>query len=561
MVDKVTVPYLWEIITLLLAAVTIAPLFKKIKLSPVLGYLTAGAVVGPFALGYVNDLTRIQNVAELGVVFLLFVIGLELPIERLKVMRRFVFGLGALQVVLTMLVISGLAMIIGFDIAPALVIGGALSLSSTALVVQLLSERGELNQQHGRKVFSILLFQDLAVVPLLTMTILLGAADEGNVLVTIVTALGKAILAIGGIVLFGFYALRPIYKFFSDIDNHELFTAATMLIVLGLSAVTGYLGLSMALGAFLAGMMIAETEYRHQVERDILPFQGLLLGLFFMSIGMMIDFTILVEQARTIIIGIFGLMLLKGVLVYALAKGYGLSNVVSFRGAVLLAQGGEFAFVIIKVAMGNALLDSQTSQTILIMVTMSMALTPIFVALATKLVCSGTGATSIALDKLSARTADLQNHIIIAGFGRVGKTVATILSAQNVPHVALDLDQKHVDEAEKGDLPVYNGNACDLATLEAVGADRAAAAVITIDAPKAAREVMALLQKNFPHLQVFVRAKDEVDAQELMALGAAGCVPEVMGSSVELGKLVSRTYQQYTDRNQQFQLPKTKKKE
>jgi monovalent cation:H+ antiporter-2, CPA2 family len=542
--SKVNIPFLHESLILLTAAVTIAPLFKAAKLSPVLGYLVAGALIGPYALGFINDAERVQQVAELGVVFLLFLIGLELPLERLKVMRRLVFGLGGLQVTLTTLLIAGVALACGFDIGQAVVIGGALALSSTALVVQLLSERHELATSHGRASFAVLLCQDLAVVPLLAMTILLGTATAGDadvsILGTLSMALGKGIVAVVGMIVFGRYALRPLYRYFAHFGSDEVFTAATLLLVLGVSLATGQMGLSMALGAFLAGVMIAETEFRHQVEIEIRPFQGLLLGLFFMGVGMSIDFSAVIRNAGTLAALVVGLMVLKGLMIYILARGFSLSNICALRTGLILAQGGEFAFVLLQVAATGGVLPVPVQQLLLITVTFSMALTPLLMAVAAKLsahrVTDHTAAMQ--LDAIAEDTHDLRGHVIIAGFGTFGKTVASMLARHEVPYLALDTNARVVSQASQQGLPVYYGSAGRLELLEAIGADRAAAVIVTLDSPAQVRKVLDVAGHNFPGLRVLARAKDLEDADSLMKAGAFAGIPEGYDGSVAMGRAV-----------------------
>ena len=540
--SKVNVPFLNEALILLLAAVTIAPLFKKAKLSPVLGYLVAGALIGPYAFGFIDDTARVQHVAELGVVFLLFLIGLELPLERLKVMRRLVFGLGGLQVILTTLLIAGVALAFKFTVAESVVIGGALALSSTALVIQLLSERHELATSHGRASFAVLLCQDLAVVPLLAMTILLGKTMAGDADVsifgTLMSALGKGVLAVVGMIVFGRYALRPLYRYFAHIGSDELFTAATLLIVLGVSMVTGHLGLSMALGAFLAGVLIAETEFRHQVEVEIKPFQGLLLGLFFMGVGMGIDFSVVARNAATIAGLVFGLMLLKGMMIYALARGFSLSNTCALRTGLILSQGGEFAFVLLQVASAGNILSANTEQILLITVTFSMALTPLLMAVAAKLSAHRVADhnASMQLDAIAEDTHDLRGHVIIAGFGMFGKTVASMLARQDIPYIALDTDARIVTQANQQGLPVYYGSAGRLELLEAVGADRASAVIVTLEGATQVRKVLDVIRHNFPELKVLARARDLEDADALMKAGAFAGIPEGYDGSVAMGR-------------------------
>jgi CPA2 family monovalent cation:H+ antiporter-2 len=365
------------------------------------------------------------------------------------------------------------------------------------------------------------------------------------VLGTLLTAFGKAIGAIVFIVLFGRYALRPLYKYFASAKNNEIFTAASLLVVLGLSAITGFMGLSMALGAFLAGMMIAETEYRHQVEINILPFSGLLLGLFFMSIGMTIDYSLIADKAAQITLMVLGLMVLKALIIIALTYAFGLDIPLALRTGVMLSQGGEFAFVVTKVAMTGGVFSEDLGQTVLIVVALSMALTPLFIAIVAKLTSHAVAQSnnSVVLDSIASDTHGMKNHVIIAGFGRVGKTVAALLEKQNIPYLAVDADTKQVSEASEQGLPVYYGNACNVALLEAIGADRAVLAVITLDSAALSRKTLEVLKAHFPHIQVFMRGKNVVDCGELEALGATFAVSEASNASVVLGQQVVKVLQ------------------
>ncbi len=537
--QKIPVPYIVEIITFLMAAVTIAPLFKRMKLSPALGYLFAGAVIGPYAMGLVQDIESVQNVAELGVIFLMFIIGLELPLERLVVMRRYVFGLGLSQVLFTSMMLAGIAIFLGFPVTTSVVIGGALSLSSTALVIQLLSERHELSTKYGRSSFSILLFQDLAVVPLLAVTLLLSdRSSDTSAIMTLLTAFLKGGAAIIMIFIVGRFVLRPMYQYFASVNDDEIFTAATLLIILGVSWATGYAGLSMALGAFLAGMLIAETEYRHQVEADIRPFQGLLLGLFFIGIGMSIDFRMIAEQAGLIVILVFSLMLVKAAMLFMLCRAFNMDRASSLRTAAMLSQGGEFAFVVIKLAMVGALVNETVGQTILVVVAISMALTPLFATIAAKLTAHNvfSADVSVALDHLAEDTHGMKNHVIIAGFGRVGKTVASVLEKNNVQYIALDLDVRQVSDACGQGLPVYYGNASKEDILEAVGGDRAAVIVIALDSPNFVRKVAHTAHSMFPAMQILARATDAADKTELEQHGVNTAIADNPNIGIQLGQ-------------------------
>ena len=532
--------FLSEILIFLFAAVCIVPLARLLRSSAVLGYLAAGVLVGPHALGFITDVHRVEILAEFGVVFLLFTIGLELSVERLKVLRRFVFGLGTLQVVISALVIGFAVSLVGVPRDAAIVIGGGLALSSTAFVIQLLIERGELAARFGRVGFSILLLQDLAIVPLLALVPLLGQED-GSIWVALGLAAVKAVIAVAATLVVGRLVLRPLFRMVASAHSPELFVATTLLIVLGVGFGMTLAGVSMALGAFLAGLLLSGTEYRHQVEADIRPFKGLLLGLFFMFVGMSIDLSLVAQYGLQVAIGLVALMSVKGVIIMGLCKAFGLPNDVLVRVGFYLSQGGEFGFVLVGLGMTLGIVDPTVGAVVLAVVALSMAATPLAVFLSNRLAAVLSDKARLAAASLSALdedTADLGGHVVIAGFGRVGQTVARMLSSQGIIYVALDMNAERVTRCRKQDLPVYFGDASRMEVLEAAGCERASAAVITLDAPGPSTHTVESLRHHFPTLPTYVRARDMKHGARLETVGAKAVVPETVEASLQLGSIV-----------------------
>lgn len=527
----------YNILIFLLAAVIIVPLFRQLRSSPVLGYLAAGLLIGPFGLRLIEDSHSIHVLAEFGVVFLLFKIGLELSLERLKVLRRYVFGLGVMQVASCGLIIGLIAYFLGVSPGAAIIIGGGFALSSTAFVLQLLAERKEQTTRFGLIAFAILLLQDIAVVPLLALVPLLGE-QTSSLTSALLTAGGKTILALASIIIFGQLLLRPFYRIIAGTKSPELFVATTLLVVLGTSWIMQYFGLSMALGAFLAGVLLAETEYRHQVEADIRPFKGILMGLFFMAVGMSIDFVALQNEWDTILILVTSLMLGKAFVITLLCKLYGLSSRVSVRVGVLLSQGGEFGFVLFGTAMMTGLISVSLGQTLLAVITISMALTPLMVFVGQKITTYLTKREKTNLATIEHNQHELNEHVIICGFGRIGQSIAKVLSAAGMEYIALDLDHARVTKCRGKQMPVFYGDSSRLEVLNAAGASQAKAAVITLTQPSTANHVVKVLHDNFPELEIYVRSQDYRHSLQLEDRGATAVVLEAGEASLQLGTIV-----------------------
>ena len=525
--------YLYGAIVILLAAVVSVYLFQRLGLGPVLGYLVAGALIGPSGLALVADGTAIQALAELGVVFLLFMIGLELPIERVRVMPAGIFGLGAAQVAVSGLAIAGVVLAAGGGVDAAIVIGGSLALSSTAIVLRLLSEGGELASRFGRSAFGILIMQDLAVGPLLVVVLALGTSPASLAAALGVGAL-KAVLAVAAILGVGRFVLRPLFAPVAATRDPDIFAALTLLVVLCASLITRQAGLSMAFGALLAGMLLADTRYRHQVAAEIQPLRGLLLGLFFMSVGMSLDLALLRREAAVIGLLVVALLAGKTALLAGLARLIGLPTGQALNLGLLLSQGGEFAFVLLGAAMGAGVLAAADAQRLVVVVAVTMFLTPLLAILGRRLSSRVERASAVGVDRLPAFAEELANHVVIAGFGRVGSAVARRLAAAGVPFIAVDLDPHRIALAARSGLPVYYGDACRPEVMEALHVDRARTVVVALDNPKAALQLVAMLRYVFPEIDVFARAYDEAHAEELRQAGAIIVVPEPVAIGASL---------------------------
>lgn len=528
---------LYDVLIFLLAAVAIVPLLKRLGASSVLGYLAAGIIIGPFGLAIIRDSESAHTLAEFGVVFLLFMIGLELSVRRLQPLRRYVFGLGFLQVLITGSIIGGIAWTLGTSKEAAAIIGSGLALSSTAFVLQLLKEKGELTSRFGQVSFSILLLQDIAVVPFLILVALLGEG-EGSFINAIGIAILKAVVALALVIGFGRLLLRPFYRLIARTESSELFVATTLLTVLGTGWLVSLGGLSMALGAFLAGLLLAETEYRHQVEADIRPFRGLLLGLFFMTVGMSMDFTLIQTNLAQIGLLVSALLIGKTIITALLCRSFGLSASMSVKIGMLLSQGGEFGFIIFAAASALGLLSPEITQVLLATVALTMLLTPAMVFAGNYFSKVMSGRDKKLVSELKEKGPKLKDHVIIAGFGRVGQTVARILKAAGIPYIGIDLDPDRVLKCRKNGMNVFFGDASQIEILKNVGAGRARAAAITIDLPDQANKILSALHEYTPKLQLFVRARDLQHSRQLKNEGVTAAVPETIEASLQLGGMV-----------------------
>ena len=522
--------FLAQVAIFLAAAVVVVPLARRAGMGSVLGYLLAGVIVGPWALDLVHDEQEILHFAEFGVVLLLFVIGLELQPRRLWAMRRAVFGLGGGQFALTAAVLAGLALAFGLPLEAAVAAGLALSLSSTAFALQALAERNELTTRHGRLSFSILLFQDLAVIPILALLPLLAPASGSTGGEPLWLGIAKAVGMIALVALGGRYLLRYVLRLVARFGTHEVFTATALLTVVGVALMMELVGLSMALGAFLAGVLLADSEYRHELEADIEPFKGLLLGLFFMAVGMTVNIGLVIETPLTVLGLALGLMLVKMLCLAAVAR-IDTPNWRTVRGtAVALSQGGEFAFVILALGVSSTLMDERTADLLIVAVTLSMAATPLAL---------------MAGDWLNARLEresepeyerhfEEENQVIIAGFGRVGQIVGRILRLRRIGFTALETSAEQVDFVRRFGNRIYYGDASRVELLRAAKADKAVLFVLAIEDVERSLATARAVRKHFPHLTIFARARNRQHAHALMDLGIDRIVRDTFHSSLEL---------------------------
>jgi monovalent cation:proton antiporter-2 (CPA2) family protein len=518
-----------QISIFLAAAVIAVPIFRRFKLGSVLGYLTAGIIIGPSGLELVSTLDTTHEIAEFGIVLLMFVIGLELQPSRLWVMRKPIFGLGTAQIAVTSLCIGVAAsLLFGQTWQASLVIGFGLSMSSTALALQLLAERGQLNSQFGRSAFSILLFQDIAVLPALALLPLLGSnvahsPDSGGWLVV------KLIAVLATVIVGGRYILRPMLRIVAATKVAEAFTAAGLLIVLGTALLVSQVGLSLSLGAFLAGVLLADSEYRHELEADIEPFKGLLLGLFFISVGMSANLSLVRERPLTILGLTLGFMLVK-VAVLRIVGRLSHHSVAASRGlAFSLPSGGEFAFVLFGLAAGLNILERETAELLVLVVTASMIVSPVLLVLYD---------VTFNAPEADARPFDaptlLYPKVIIAGFGRFGQIVGRILRARQIAFTALEADQTQVDLLRRFGNQVFYGDASRLELLRASHAENAEIFVLAIDDVEASVRTAELIRTHFPHLKVFARARNRQHAFRLMDAQVRYVIRETLVSSLEM---------------------------
>lgn len=526
--------YLFNILAFLVVAVVIVYLFGRMRASTVLGYLVAGMLIGPHVLRVVTDPTQIQLLGEIGVLFLLFTLGLQLPLQRLQSLKKYVFGLGTAQVVITGTIFTLIGIWAGLSNEAAVLVGGALSLSSTAVVVQVLNDRRELATRFGRVSFSILLLQDLAVVLLLILTTTLGQ-EEKSILAEVGFATIKATIALVIIMGLGRFVFRPFFRAVAMSGIPELFMGTTFLIVLGTAFITEISGLSMELGAFLAGMLLAETEYRHQIEADVQPFRGLLLGVFFISVGMGINLALFLEFYPLILGGLIAMLILKALLLFCIARISGLKTSTSLKVSFLLAGGGEFVFVIFSTTVSQKFLSAEFDDLLFLIVIFSLALTPFLASFgkwcADKFQVYETHSDPhIATEELG----ELKNHVIIAGFGRVGQMLGELLTSRLIPFVAIDTDMRRVTEGRDKGLPVFYGDVRRLEVLKAIGAERAKVIVITLNQMSASVRTVTLLRRHFPDLPVCVRIKDHKHHEKLITSGARLVVPETVEPTIQL---------------------------
>jgi monovalent cation:H+ antiporter-2, CPA2 family len=526
----------------------VVPLVRRFGLSPVLGYLGAGAILGPLGLGSfieqvpilywltVVDAKNVSSIAELGVVFLLFLIGLELSFERLLTMRRTVFGLGFLQVTICTAVLGSIILAAGYKPAAAAIVGACLSLSSTAIVIEILSSQRRLATAAGRASFSILLAQDLAVVPILLFVSILGESNGGAVGLSLLLALAQAALATGMIVAVGRLLLRPLFRLVAATGTSELFVAATLFVIVGTAVIASLAGLSMALGAFVAGLLLAETEFRKAIETTIEPFKGLLLGVFFFTVGMTIDLRELAREPLALFACVIGLIGLKGVLIAGLARIFRVPKPAAIETALLLGPGGEFAFVIIALATALQLVAAATASFTLAVTSLTMAAIPLLALLARRITAGMEARRAIDPILTVGPPSDTRKRAIVVGHGRVGQLVSTMLEHHKVAFLAVDSDPAAVAEYRRRGREVYYGDANNAAFLVSCGLPQATAVIVTIHGQAAIDEIVRIVRRLRPDIAIVSRARDATHARHLYKIGVTDAVPETIEASLQLSE-------------------------
>ena len=526
------------VLVLLASAVGVVSLARRLHLPPMFGYLLVGIATGPHALGWIPENEGTSHLAEFGVVFLMFSIGLEFSLQRLVAMRRIVFGLGVAQVFLSLLAVVTVCILIGAGWKTGVVLGGVLAMSSTAIVIKLMAERMEMESAHGREIVGVLLFQDLAVVPLLIVLPALSQRPE-ELVHDLVWAALKAAVVLGVLLFVGQRTMRTWFHTIAQRRSRELFMLNVLLITLGLAWLTHLAGLSLALGAFLAGMLIAETEYKHQVEEDIKPFRDVLLGLFFITIGMLLDLRVVAGNLLLVLGLLAGSLLFKFLLIAALSRLFGSSPGTALRSGLGLAQAGEFGFVILAYAGGLSLVPAHWMQPVLAAMLLSMLLAPLLIqysdVLVLRLARSEWMTRSLALHRIAVQSIAVEKHVVICGYGRTGQNLARLLEQEGIAYVALDLDPERVAAAAAAGESVVYGDSARSETLMAAGLMRASALVISFHDTPASLKILHHTQRINAALPVIVRTRDDADMDQLQKGGAAEVVPDTFESSLMLG--------------------------
>ncbi|HET9404278.1 MAG TPA: monovalent cation:proton antiporter-2 (CPA2) family protein [Burkholderiales bacterium] len=528
---------LQSVLILLAAAVLVVAVFRALRLPPMLGYLIVGVAIGPHALGWISETAEVRGLAEIGVVFLMFSIGLEFSLPRLFTMRRIVFGLGTAQVLATLLIVWGIAAALDVEWRAGLILGGVLAMSSTAIVAKMLAERLELNSPHGRQIIGVLLFQDLAVVPLLILVPALAAGTE-DLASNLGLAFVKAVVVLSLMLFLGQRLMRGWFHLVARQKSSELFVLNVLLITLGLAYITEIAGLSLALGAFVAGTLISETEYRYQVETDIKPLRDVLLGLFFVTIGMLLDLRVVFEQAQWVFLALVILLALKALLIFGLSLAFGSDSAVALRTGLALASCGEFGFVLLARADGLGLVTGQIMQTVLAAMLLSMLAAPFLVErggwMARRWSRSDWMHRAMELHNIAVRSMATDQHVVICGYGRSGQNLARFLERESIPFIALDVDPQRIREAATAGESVVFGDAARREVLVAAGLLRAKLLAITYSDTASALRILGYVQELRPGLPVVVRTVDDSDIDQLKSAGAAEVVAELMEGSLML---------------------------
>jgi CPA2 family monovalent cation:H+ antiporter-2 len=528
-----------QILILLAGSVLVLSLVRRFALPPVLGYLVVGMILGPHALGLVSDTSAVHVLAEIGVVFLVFTLGLEFSLARMIAMKSEVLGVGGLQMVVTTAAIAGVAWAFGLGPAQAIVLGGALAMSSTAIVVRQLGEQLEINRTHARLAVGVLLFQDLAFAPLLALATALGSTADVLSPAWLLGMVGRAVLALVLVLLVGRWLLRPLFREIARHRSSETFTLTVLFVALGAAWATNALGLSMALGGFLAGMLLSETEFRHQTEAVIKPFQDILLGLFFVSVGMLLDLELLLAQLPLVLLLLVALLATKAIIVYLIVRRFVPNARKALRTGIVLCMGGEFGFALLTLLLKGRMFDTAIAQALLTTVALSMLLGPLLVRYNGRIADfllrrPATQSSELALETAATRELAQREHVIVCGFGRVGQNLARVLEKRGIEYIAIDLDALRVRDARQAGDPVVYGDASEPEVLRALGLEHASVVVVSFDGPGTALRIVRAVRQLRGDVPVLVRTEDDSKLESLQAAGATEVVPEIFETSLAL---------------------------
>lgn len=521
-------------VVLLAAAVVAVPIFKRIGLGSVLGYLIAGLIIGPFGFAFFHDSASILHIAELGIVMYLFVIGLEMQPSHLWSLRREIFGLGTLQIVACGLALTGVGLLFGFSWQVAFIGAAGFVLTSTAIVMQLLGDRGDITQPHGQKIVAILLFEDLLIVPLLAIVAFMAPNHVVESTSTRLESIGIGLIAIAGLIAAGYWLLNPLFRLLAAAKAREVMTAAALLVVLGAALLMQVSGLSMAMGAFLAGVLLSESTFRHQIEADIEPFRGLLLGLFFLGVGMSLDLSVVAQNWQLILSGVIAMMFAKALMIYIVARVSKSPHTEALDRALLMAQGGEFAFVLFAAAVSAQVIDNTVKSNLTAIVVLSMVLTPIVGILFKRFTESK---DQINLDNVTVAEG-LSGSILMIGFGRFGQVTSQLLLARGVDVTIIDNDIDMIQNAEKFGFKIYYGDGCRLDILHASGAATAQAIVVCVDSKETTNRIVELVTHEFPLAKLLVRSYDREHSLYLVKQKVDYMIRETFESAIKFGGVI-----------------------
>ncbi|WP_336026681.1 monovalent cation:proton antiporter-2 (CPA2) family protein [Acinetobacter pittii] len=521
-------------VVLLAAAVIAVPIFKRIGLGSVLGYLIAGLIIGPFGFAFFQDSTAILHIAELGIVMYLFVIGLEMQPSHLWSLRREIFGLGTLQIIICALALTGVGLLFGFTWQVAFIGAAGFVLTSTAIVMQLLGDRGDLTQPRGQKIVAILLFEDLLIVPLLAIVAFMAPNHVVESTSVRLENIGIGLLAIAGLIAAGYWLLNPLFRLLAAAKAREVMTAAALLVVLGAALLMQVSGLTMAMGAFLAGVLLSESTFRHQIEADIEPFRGILLGLFFLGVGMSLDLSVVAQNWQLIVSGVIALMFVKALMIYIVARITKSPHTEALDRALLMAQGGEFAFVLFSAALSAQVIDSIVKSNLTAIVVLSMVLTPIVGIIFKRFTQAK---TKVSLENINIADG-LSGSVLMIGFGRFGQVTSQLLLARGVDVTIIDNNTDMIRNAEKFGFKIYYGDGCRLDILHASGAATAQAIVVCVDSKETTNRIVELVTHEFPLAKLLVRSYDREHSLHLVKQKVDFMIRETFESAIKFGGVI-----------------------